>query len=219
MTRHRLTDRQIQNARPKAKPYRLADGDGLYLYVPLSGASSWQFRYRLGDKPQTATLGRLDRITLGQARAKAQEVRTLVADGHHVTAVRRVERAKRGAAHTEFLRGHLADDANVAVLLNEALAGGDEGDVMYGIPDRRYVTSVGKARQLTSGDLAQITDPYTRMSLRLQATFGLRRACSLKIRPGWADRGDTLALEDSWAKGGSRPRDPDPQCRATPRPG
>ena len=98
MARHRLTDRQIQNAKPKAKPYRLADGDGLYLYVPLSGASSWQFRYRLGDKPQTATLGRLDRIALGQARARAQEVRTLVADGHHVTAVRRVERAKRTAA-------------------------------------------------------------------------------------------------------------------------
>ena len=100
MARHLLTDRQVQNAKPKAKPYRLADGDGLYLYVPLSGASSWQFRYRLGDKPQTATLGRLDRITLGQARAKAQDVRTLVADGHHVTAVRRVERAKRAAART-----------------------------------------------------------------------------------------------------------------------
>jgi integrase len=98
MARHLLTDRQVQNAKPKKKPYRLADGDGLYLYVPLSGASSWQFRYRLGDKPQTATLGRLDRITLGQARAKAQDVRTLVADGHHVTAVRLVERAKRAAA-------------------------------------------------------------------------------------------------------------------------
>jgi integrase len=100
MARHLLTDRQVQNAKPKEKPYRLADGDGLYLYVPLSGASSWQFRYRLGDKPQTATLGRLDRITLGQARAKAQDVRGLVADGHHVTVVRRVERAKRAAART-----------------------------------------------------------------------------------------------------------------------
>jgi len=109
MAKHLLTDRQIQNARPKAKPYRLADGDGLYLYVPLSDASSWQFRYRLGDKPQTATLGRLDRITLGQARAKAQEVRTLVADGHHVTAVRRVERAKRAAARTATF-GALAAD-------------------------------------------------------------------------------------------------------------
>ena len=38
----------------------------------------------------------------------------------------------------------------------------------YGIPDRRYVTNVSKARELTPGDLAQVTDPYTRMSLRLQ---------------------------------------------------
>jgi len=76
------------------------------------------------------------------------------------------------------------------------------GNEVYGIADRRYVTNVSKTRELTSGDLAQVTDPYTRMSLRLQATFGLRRAESLKIRPGWADRGDTLVLEDSWAKGG-----------------
>jgi hypothetical protein len=72
---------------------------------------------------------------------------------------------------------------------------------VYGIADRRYVTNVSKARELTSGDLAQVSDPYTRMSLRLQAAFGLRREESLKIRPGWADRGDTLVLKASWAKG------------------
>jgi hypothetical protein len=73
---------------------------------------------------------------------------------------------------------------------------------VYGIPDRRYVTNVSKARELTTGDLAQVTDPYTRMSLRLQAALGLRREESLKIRPGWTDRGDPLALKASWTKGG-----------------
>jgi hypothetical protein len=72
----------------------------------------------------------------------------------------------------------------------------------YGIPDRRYVTNVSKARELTSGDLAQVSDPYTRMSLRLQATFGLRRKESIKIQPAWADRGERLVLKDSWTKGG-----------------
>ena len=81
--------------------------------------------------------------------------------------------------------------ANVVAKSNEA----------YGIADRRYVTNVSKARELTSGDLTQVTDPYTRTSLRLQAAFGLRREESLKIRPGWADRGDTLVLKDSWTKG------------------
>jgi hypothetical protein len=73
---------------------------------------------------------------------------------------------------------------------------------VYGIADRRYVSNLSKARQVTSGDLAQITDPYTRVSLQLQAAFGLRREESLKIQPGWADRGDRLVLKDSWTKGG-----------------
>ena len=73
---------------------------------------------------------------------------------------------------------------------------------VYGIADRRYVTNVSKARELTAGELAQVTDPYSRVSLQLQAAFGLRREESLKIQPGWADRGDRLVLKDSWTKGG-----------------
>lgn len=72
----------------------------------------------------------------------------------------------------------------------------------YGIGKRKYVTNVSKARELTDGDLSKVTDPYTKMSLKLQAAFGLRRAESIKIRPGWADRGDKLVLKDSWTKGG-----------------
>lgn len=72
----------------------------------------------------------------------------------------------------------------------------------YGIGDRRYVTNESKARELTAGDLAKVSDPYTHFSLRLQAAFGLRRAESIKIRPEWADRGDRLLLKDTWCKGG-----------------
>ena len=82
--------------------------------------------------------------------------------------------------------------ANVVAKSNDA----------YGIADRRYVTNVSKARQLTAGDLAQVTDPYSRVSLQLQAAFGLRREESLKIQPAWADCGDRLVLKDSWTKGG-----------------
>ena len=72
----------------------------------------------------------------------------------------------------------------------------------YGIADRQYVTNISKARELTAGELSKVTDPYTRMSLRLQAAFGLRREESIKIRPEWADRGARLALKASWTKGG-----------------
>jgi hypothetical protein len=71
----------------------------------------------------------------------------------------------------------------------------------YGIPDRVYVTNVSKAIELDLGRLAQINDPYTQMSLKLERAFGLRRKESIMIRPAWADRGDRIVLLDSWAKG------------------
>jgi site-specific recombinase XerC len=73
---------------------------------------------------------------------------------------------------------------------------------LYGIARRQYVTNVSKSRELTTGDLAKITDPYTALSLKLQASFGLRREESIKIRPLRADKGDRLALKASWTKGG-----------------
>jgi integrase-like protein len=72
----------------------------------------------------------------------------------------------------------------------------------YGIPNRQYVSNVSRARELTSADLARITDPYTQLSLKLQAAFGLRREESIKIVPRLADSGDRLFLKASWTKGG-----------------
>ena len=99
--------------------------------------------------------------------------------------------------------------ANVVAKSNEA----------YGIADRCYVTNVSKARELTSGDLTQISDPYTRMSLRLQATFGLRREESLKI-PGRAGRiaATPCSSRPVGAKVVVRARS-NPQRCATPRSG
>jgi len=71
----------------------------------------------------------------------------------------------------------------------------------YGIPERVYVTNVSKAVKLDPTKLEAVTDPYTAMSLRLQSAFGLRREESIKIQPGWADRGDAIFLKASWAKG------------------
>lgn len=70
-----------------------------------------------------------------------------------------------------------------------------------GIPERRYVTGESKAKELGDG-LDRITDPHVRMSLRLQAAFGLRREESIKFQPRYADRGDHIAIKGSWAKGG-----------------
>lgn len=72
----------------------------------------------------------------------------------------------------------------------------------YGIEKRIYVTNKSKAKQLDIERLEDITDPYTKMSLRLQQAFGLRREESIKFIAELADRGDHIVLKASWCKGG-----------------
>jgi len=77
-------------------------------------------------------------------------------------------------------------------------------NAQLGVPERRYVTNISKARELETTALAKITDEYVRMSLRLQAAFGLRREEAIKFQPVYADRGDCIVLKGSWTKGGRR---------------
>jgi integrase len=93
MARHLLTDIHVRNAKPRDKPYRLKDGDGLFLFVPPSGARAWQYRYKIDGKSQTSTLGKVDNVSLEQARERANAARKLAADGKHVTTAKRVARA------------------------------------------------------------------------------------------------------------------------------
>ena len=74
-----------------------------------------------------------------------------------------------------------------------------------GIADRQYAGTPNKAQVLDDKRLARITDPYTAMSLRLQALFGLRREESIKIVMAKAAQGNMLYLDGPWCKGG-RPR-------------
>ena len=105
MAKHLLTDRGVRNAKPAAKSYRLFDGDGLALWVSATGARSWQLRYRLGGKEQTATLGKLDRLTLAEARLEADKQRKLAAKGVHLTIAKRVDRATRAVAGARTFKG------------------------------------------------------------------------------------------------------------------
>ncbi|MDZ5842473.1 integrase domain-containing protein [Stenotrophomonas maltophilia] len=74
-------------------------------------------------------------------------------------------------------------------------------NAQLGVAERRYVTNISKARELGTG-LEQVTDAHVRMSLQLQAAFGLRREEAIKFQPSYADRGDHIALKGSWTKGG-----------------
>lgn len=66
-----LTIKQIDAAKPKDKPYRMLDSNGLYLYVPVTGKKVWQLRYKLDGKEKVLTVGKYPLMSLQEARDKA----------------------------------------------------------------------------------------------------------------------------------------------------
>ena len=67
---------------------------------------------------------------------------------------------------------------------------------------RSQVAEESKAWELKETQLERISDPYIRLSLRLQVAFGLRREEAIKFRPNYAVKDDHIRLKASWTKGG-----------------
>ncbi len=72
----------------------------------------------------------------------------------------------------------------------------------YGIESRTYVAEQSKAQVLDQEKLTKIEDAHVRMSVRLQAAFGLRREEAIKFQPAFAVQDDHVKLKSSWTKGG-----------------
>lgn len=51
-----LTDAALRNLKPKAKPYKASDRDGLYVTVLPSGTVTFRYDYRLNGRRAPLTL-------------------------------------------------------------------------------------------------------------------------------------------------------------------
>jgi hypothetical protein len=52
-----LSDTEVRRAKTKEKPYKLADGRGMYLLVNASGGKLWRMNYRFQEKQKTLAFG------------------------------------------------------------------------------------------------------------------------------------------------------------------
>lgn len=53
-----LTDTELKHLKPKAKPYKVTDRDGMYVLVSPGGTISFRVDYRLHGRRETVTLGK-----------------------------------------------------------------------------------------------------------------------------------------------------------------
>ncbi|MES1987836.1 MAG: integrase arm-type DNA-binding domain-containing protein, partial [Pseudomonadota bacterium] len=90
-----LTATATSNAKPKDKPYKLADEKGLYLFVQTRGSKLWRYDYRFYGKRKTLALGAYPDVSLADARNKRDDARKLLANDIDPSATRKAVKASK----------------------------------------------------------------------------------------------------------------------------
>ena len=92
-----MTDMKTRTAKAKEKPYKLTDGDGLFLLVTPAGGKWWRFKYRFGGKEKLLSFGTYPEVSLADAREKRAVSRKQVAAGVDPGEKRKAQKAARAA--------------------------------------------------------------------------------------------------------------------------
>ena len=77
-----LTDTAIRNAKPQSKPYKLADGDGMFLLINPNGSKYWRMKYRVAGREKLLALGVYPDVGLADAREYRLQARKSLAAGN-----------------------------------------------------------------------------------------------------------------------------------------
>lgn len=78
-----LTAKEIEHLKPREKPYKKSDGDGLYLLIKPNGSKLWRFKYKFQGKEKLLAFGAYSStgVSLKKARDKRQDARDLLREG------------------------------------------------------------------------------------------------------------------------------------------
>ena len=104
-----LNDRQIKHSKPKDKPYKLTDGNGLYLHITPAGGKLWKLDYAIDGKRKTLSIGKYPHLSLVEAREAAENARKMKAQGIDPSQAKQQAKAERQAALLNTFE-HIARD-------------------------------------------------------------------------------------------------------------
>lgn len=76
-----LTDTVCRAAKPRERPYKMADGEGLFLLVQPTGSRLWRMAYRFEGKQKTLAFGIYPYVTLADAREKRFHAKRAISQG------------------------------------------------------------------------------------------------------------------------------------------
>ncbi len=108
-----LSDLKVRTAAPSDRPYKLADGGGLYLLVQPTGSKLWRLKYRFIGKEKLLSLGKYPDVGLAKARKDRQVAKELLANGEDPG------EAKRAAVQAKIIEQERTFSALAALFLEK----------------------------------------------------------------------------------------------------
>ena len=115
-----LTETKIRNAKPRERPYKLADGGGLTLLVRPNGAKLWRFRYRFHGAENMLSVGAFPDVGLALARERRDDARKLLARDVDPSAARTEAKAAQSHRFEDIAREWMEKQKLAAVTVAKA---------------------------------------------------------------------------------------------------
>jgi integrase len=99
-----LTALSVKRAKPRDKPYKLSDRDGLYLFVKPSGTRYWRLNYRFAGQQRTISFGRWPEVSLADARERLIKARRQLSDGIDPSEQVKLDKIKASIAQADTFK-------------------------------------------------------------------------------------------------------------------
>ncbi|MDE2251623.1 MAG: DUF4102 domain-containing protein [Gammaproteobacteria bacterium] len=103
-----LTESQIRAAKPREKPYKLTDGQGLVLLVSPTGARLWRLRYTFAGREGMISVGTYPATSLKEARERRDVARKQIEAGLNPSSIRAEARQQREVTFEAIAKEWLA---------------------------------------------------------------------------------------------------------------
>lgn len=202
-----LSDATIRALKPRDKPYKVSDFDGLFLNVKPTGSRLWQFKYRIGGREKLLSIGIYPAVTLAQARAARDAARALVANGEDPS------EAKQARKRQEAERGLLTFETQARAY---AAKSAKEGKAAATLAKTDWLLGMAIA-DFGAKPVSEVTAPVIlRMLRKVEAKGNFETARRLRatisavfryaIANGVADNDPTYALRDALIRPTPKPR-------------
>ena len=76
-----LTEARVRAAKPRTNPYKLTDGNRLFLLVAPSGGKHWRWNYAYDGRQKSMAFGSYPLVSLSDARAKRDDASSILSEG------------------------------------------------------------------------------------------------------------------------------------------